>query len=291
MAELSQSTTDDLTGSVAVVLGAGGGLGAGFAQRLAARGARLMLSDYESGPLAEVEGALRKDGVEVRSFQADITKSDQVDALAQAAIEGFGAVDIVCNTVGVSSGTGRAWETKDEDWRWVLAVNLGGAINVARTFVPYLLARDRGYLMLTSSTTAVLAPLPNMAVYLTSKHAVVALAEALQRDLETAGSAVRASVAFPGAIRSQMSTGQRNRQPEYGGPVDVDEAEAAAAATYLQTHGTPGEVLAEQMIPRLLAGDFYLFGRPQDVPYVTERAAGIVGGYLAPRPPIGPPRD
>jgi NAD(P)-dependent dehydrogenase (short-subunit alcohol dehydrogenase family) len=285
------TTTEDLSGSVAVVLGAGGGLGAGFARRLAVRGARLMLSDYESTTRGEVEQTLRSDGVDVHVVQADISKQDDVHSLATATIDRFGGIDIVCNTVGVSAGRGPAWETKDEDWRWVFAVNLGGAINVMRVFVPHLLARGSGYLMNTSSTTAVLAPLPNMAVYLASKHAVVALTEALQRDLEMTGSEVRASVAFPGAVRSQMSTGQRNRQPEYGGPAQLDEEETAAATTYLQTQGTPGDVLAEQMIPRLLAGDFYLFGRPQDVPYVTERASGIVGGYLAAPPPIGPPRD
>jgi NAD(P)-dependent dehydrogenase (short-subunit alcohol dehydrogenase family) len=274
----------DFSGKTVVVLGAGGGLGSGMAIRFAARGARLVLSDYEAGALGSVEATLRESGAEVISIQADISKQPDVEAIKAAALARFGDVDIVCNTVGVAALHAWVWDISDDDWRWNLAVNFWGVLNVIRSFVPLLVARGSGHILNTASTTAVITPVAEGGAYIACKHAVVGVSEVLQQDLRGVGSDVRVSVIFPGTVKSRFASGQRNRQPEYGQPTVRSAEEEALHQAHLDGNGTPGEVLAERVIAAMGAGKFYIFGRDKDIVRAKERSAGIISGTLAPAP-------
>jgi NAD(P)-dependent dehydrogenase (short-subunit alcohol dehydrogenase family) len=283
--EVRGDADQDLRGKTVVVLGAGGGLGSGMATRFAARGTRIVISDYEGSSLRALEARLRDSGVEVASVQADVSKPADVEAIKVAAVDQFGGVDIVCNTVGVSVSAlhARVWEISEEDWRWVLAVNFWGVLNVIRTFVPVLVARGSGHILSTASTVAMTAPIPGSGPYVASKHAVIGVSEALQQDLRAAGSDVRVSVILPGTVKSKFASNQRNRQPEYGPPVHAAKEEALQQA-HIDKNGTPGEVLADKIIAEMCAGRFYIFGRDKDIDWVEKRSAGIVCGTLPPPP-------
>jgi NAD(P)-dependent dehydrogenase (short-subunit alcohol dehydrogenase family) len=276
----------DFSGKTVVVLGASGGLGSGMATRFAARGARLVLSDYEASALGSVEATLRESGAEVISIQADVSKQSDVEVIKAAALAEFSDVDIVCNTVGVAALNARVWDISDDDWRWNLAVNFWGVLNVIRSFVPLLIARGAGHILNAASTTAVITPVSGAGAYIACKHAVVGVSEVLQQDLRAVGSDVRVSVIFPGTVKSRFASGQRNRQPEYGQPVVRSAEEEALHQAHLDGNGTPGEVLAERVIAEMRAGRFYIFGRDKDIAWTEKRSAGIVSGTLAPAPGI-----
>jgi NAD(P)-dependent dehydrogenase (short-subunit alcohol dehydrogenase family) len=273
----------DFSGKTVIVLGAGGGLGSGIAKRFGARGARLVLSDYEASTLGSVEVSLRESGAEVISIQADISKQPDVEAIKTAALLRFGDVDIVCNTVGVAARDAWVWDISDNDWRWNLAVNFWGVLNVIRSFVPLLVARGSGHILNTASTRVVTTPRAGAGAYIASKHAVVGVSEVLQQDLRAVASNVRVSVILPGTIKSRFESGQRNRQPEYGQSALRPAEEQALYRAHLDS-GTLGEVLAERAIAELGAGKFYIFGRDEDIVRAEERSAGIVGGMLAAAP-------
>ena len=118
----------ELANKVAVITGAASGIGEGLARRFAVEGMKLVLADIEEAALLEVEKELRKAGSQVLAVQTDVSHKASVFALADQAFDAFGNVHIVCNNAGVSGGLGHIWEIPDQDWEWIMAVNLNGVL-------------------------------------------------------------------------------------------------------------------------------------------------------------------
>jgi NAD(P)-dependent dehydrogenase (short-subunit alcohol dehydrogenase family) len=269
-----------LAGKTAVITGAAGGLGLGLAERLAARGASVVIADIDAAQLKEAEAHLASRGVDVLAVPTDVTKEDQVARLARAATARFGAVHVVCLNAGVSMG-GTAWELSDADFRWAFDVNFFGVVHGVRAFVPLLLAQGEGHVLITASNSAV-ATVKGIAPYVASKHAVLALAETLFQDLRAVGAPVRLAVALPAGIRSRIAESFRHRQSEYG-PADVPAERLAASQSFLDEHGSDPDEVAERIVVPFLEGEkFYLFTDDRDLTMLDARVAGIHTGRVAP---------
>jgi NADP-dependent 3-hydroxy acid dehydrogenase YdfG len=263
--------------SVGVITGAANGLGLGLASELASRGFALVLADIDDDALAVA--AARLPG-EVLAVPTDVTKDDAVAHLAEQALARFGRVDVVCLNAGVSL-RGRAWELSVADWRWIYDVNVFGVVHGIRHFVPSLVERGDGHVVITSSNSAV-TTLPSLAPYVSSKHAVLAIAEVLQHDLAEVGTDVRVSVVLPGAIRSAMADAVRHRPADYG-VVDVPESVLAASRAFLQQHGTDPRAMAAQVLREALdERRFCVFTDPPDATKLRARADALSAGRLVP---------
>src|SRR5688500_11254892 len=129
-----------LPGHVAVVTGAGSGIGEALAAGFAAAGGRVVLADVEVDALERVGAALSADGIEVLTVPTDVSDAAAVDHLARATLERFGRVDVLCNNAGVSTFNLLADQTL-VDWQWVLSVNLWGVVHGVQTFVPIMRAQ------------------------------------------------------------------------------------------------------------------------------------------------------
>ena len=202
----------DVEGKTAVVTGGASGIGRGMARSFAAAGMNLVLADIEQGPLDEVVAELTKAGTEAIGITADVSQLDQVEALAEAAVDRFGAVHVLCNNagVGVSAPVG---STSMEDWRWTIDIDLWGPINGVHTFLPLMERQGEGHINATSSMAGLYAG-ASLGAYNVAKHGVVALMATLERDLRLARSNVRASVLCPGPINTNIVDSQRNRDPD-----------------------------------------------------------------------------
>jgi len=209
----------ELKGKVAVVTGAASGIGLALAERFAAEGMKVVLADVEVEPLRRAESSLRSAGAEVLAVPTDVARADQVDRLAQQAREAFGGVHIVCNNAGVGATSGAAfWEMTRADWEWVLGVNLWGAINGMRAFVPILLEQEEGHVVNTASMAGLIS-VAYSGPYVMSKFAAAALKRVASSPgqkppkyaaIMTAGKKVMCGTAFP----STGQSGHRiNREP------------------------------------------------------------------------------
>ncbi|MCU1454005.1 MAG: family oxidoreductase [Acidimicrobiales bacterium] len=264
---------EELSGKVAVVTGAASGIGLAMVHAFAAEGMRVVLADIEAEALDKAVADLPA-GVEALSMVTDVSKSEEVDRLRDAALERFGAVHVVCNNAGVSSG-GKSWEQSVEDWAWVLGVNLWGVIHGVRAFTPLLIEQGEGHIVNTASMAGLTSP-PYMGAYNVSKHGVVTLSETLFGELQVEGSAVGVSVLCPGWVNTRIHEADRNRPggaDAGGGAMEAGMRDVVAGllATGLQ----PTDV-ADLVVDAVKQRRFYILSHPEWKPMISGRVERIV---------------
>jgi len=200
-------------GRVAVITGAASGIGLGLAERCAREGMKVVLVDIEESNLANVEKDIKAMGISTLAVRTDVSKADDVKALARKTLDAFGAVHFLCNNAGVDvKSTVR--ESTLADWRWVLGVNLWGVINGIHFFVPIMLKQNTECHIVNTASMAGLFTDWCGSPYTVSKHAIVAISEILYRELEQRNYKIGVSVLCPGPIKTQLMKSERNRPVE-----------------------------------------------------------------------------
>lgn len=270
----------DLQGRVAVITGAASGIGLALAQACAQAGMRLVLADIELEALERVRAHFEQQGTPVLTRQTDVCSSEQVQALANAAFERFGAVHLLCNNAGVASPVLQlaAWEVPLSDWHWILDVNLMGVVHGIRAFVPRMLAQgDEGHVVNTASIAGLAA---GSGPYHASKHGVVCLSEGLYRDLRKRNARLSASVLCPGLIRTAIADAGRNRPnapDDWSDQVRQEGLAQAQAYRELLEHGYPPEQVAQAVLDAVRADRFYILpAQDEQIQRVRERLQRIL---------------
>lgn len=201
---------EHFAGRTAVVTGAASGIGRALALHCADEGMAVVLADVDEAGLEAARTAVAARGARALAVATDVSRGDSVEALADAAESEFGAVHLVFSNAGVLVG-GCAWELPEQDWQWLLGVNLWGAIHGARVFLPRMLAHGEPAQLVNTASVGGLATGPWLAPYLVSKHAVVALSECLHHELAAIGAAVRVAALCPGAVATGIADSERVR--------------------------------------------------------------------------------
>lgn len=255
----------DLAGRVAVVTGAASGIGLGAAERFLAEQMKVVLADVEQARLdAQVE-RLAGAGGEVLGVVCDVRDPQAVEALAKQTLSHFGGVHVVFNNAGVAPA-GPMLDTKPEDWRWIVEVNLLGVAYGVTTFAPILKQAGEGHIINTASeaglvTSAVLG------MYSATKHAVVGLTESLYRELE--GTGVGVSCLCPNLVKTKIFESERNRD-------DGREMTASQTATIaplreaITAMGIGPDQVAGEIVDAIRNQRFWIFTHD-----VTPRAAAV----------------
>jgi NAD(P)-dependent dehydrogenase (short-subunit alcohol dehydrogenase family) len=197
----------DLNGKVAVVTGGGGerSIGRATASRLAQEGARVVVADVNEAALGEAVAALRGAGHDVLGVVTDVSDLASVTALADAAWEHFGQVDIAFLNAGVGGG-GSLFDDVMTDWQRVFGVNFFGVLHGIKAFAPRMIAQGTpGHILATSSGSGAVGTMYQTPSYSCSKAAVLTLMECLYAQLRDQGSAVHAHIVLPSLTRTGLA--------------------------------------------------------------------------------------
>jgi NAD(P)-dependent dehydrogenase (short-subunit alcohol dehydrogenase family) len=198
-------------GQVAVVTGAGSGIGRALARQLAADGAKLAISDVDVDGLAETVALI---GARVRTDRLDVTDRAAVVGYAESVAAEFGVVNLVINNAGVAHG-GNLLGMSFADIERVIDVDFWGVVNGTKAFLPHLIASGRGSLVNMSSLFG-LVPMPSQSAYVAAKYAVRGFTETLRMEMLAAKLPVHVTCVHPGGVKTGIA---RNGTVNAGEPV------------------------------------------------------------------------
>jgi NAD(P)-dependent dehydrogenase (short-subunit alcohol dehydrogenase family) len=276
----------DFKDKTAVLTGAGSGFGLECARIAARLGMNVVLVDVQQDALDAAAAELRALGAQVLARRVDVASASEMEALADAVQQRFGAPHLVFNNAGVGSG-GLIWENTVKDWEWVMGVNVMGVVHGVRLFTPMMLAAAKkdpawqGHIVNTASMAGLLST-PNMGVYNVSKHAVVALSETLYQDLSLVTDQISASVLCPYFVTTGISNSHRN-QPAALGSEKPTKSQLVQQAMIGKAVGSGNAIGKNQ---------FYIYSHPRAINTVQTRMDDILQtrnptNPFADRPEIG----
>lgn len=200
----------ELNGRVAVITGAGTGMGRSMALSLAAAGVDLVVSDIELQMAEQVRDESIGLGRQVIAVRTDVSSLDEVEALADAAYARFGKVDILINNAGVTLRPFRAvWDTSYEDFKWVIGVNIWGVIHGVHVFVPRMRQQTGEKHIVNVSSMSTLAKVPGHSTYVLTKAAVNGFSDVIREELAADGFGV--TILYPGYVKTRIATSERLR--------------------------------------------------------------------------------
>ena len=191
----------NLKNRVAVITGAGGGIGRATALSLARRGCHLALADIDGAGLKQTQALASAAGVRVSAHSLDVANREAVATLPAAVLQEHGRADLLVNNAGVALA-GSFDEVSEADFDWLMEINFHGVVRMTRAFLPLLRASDDARIVNVSSVFGLISP-PGQCAYSASKFAVRGFSNALRHEL--AGTRVGVSVVHPGGVATAIA--------------------------------------------------------------------------------------
>ena len=257
-------------GGVAVITGAGAGIGAGLARHASQLGMTVVLADIDAAATAALRDEICATGGTAVDAVCDVRDAAAVQRLADRVFDEFGAVRLLVNNAGVEQ-FGYLWDTPLANWQRLVDVNINGVFHGIRAFLPRMMSTDAPAWVWNLSSIGGVAVVPLQAPYIMSKHAVLALTECLNLEVQAAGHAhhIHVQAVLPGAVVSNIF--------ESAGGVDTGNTDAAegqrAAMLDIKADAMDPLTAAEVIFDQAAQGRFYLITQPDYVgAAMTERA-------------------
>jgi NAD(P)-dependent dehydrogenase (short-subunit alcohol dehydrogenase family) len=269
----------DFAGRTAVVTGAGSGLGAAMARLFAGAGMNVAVLDIDEEAAASTASSIAELGVTTTSAHVDIGDTASVVAAADEVRSTLGGCDVLCSNVGVQQ-FGAVDHLTEQDWSWVINVNVLGTIRTVREFLPMLRAASGFRRIVFTASSSVLAPSVRLAAYQTSKFAVMGFAESLREELEPEGIGV--TIVFPGGMMTRHLESSVLARPAELGESVLDQEDVTAMLAH-QPMGDGDLVTADEAIRNLLtdleAGEPYVLTHGSYRPIYERRRAAMDSAF------------
>jgi NAD(P)-dependent dehydrogenase (short-subunit alcohol dehydrogenase family) len=259
----------DFNGKVAVITGAGNGIGRAAALAFGKAGARLVLVDRDSAAGEAVAGIVRQQGGEARFVAADVTRSAEVERYVQAALAAHGRIDCFFNNAGIEGKVAALADYDEAVFDAVIGVNLKGVFLGLRHVLPVML-RQRGGAVVNTASVAGLVATPGMSAYVASKHAVIGLTKTAAGEVARAG--VRVNAVCPGPVETRMMHSLESQLD----PADPDAVGRRYRAGLPSGRYSTPEEIANVVL--FLCSD--LAGNVNGAQWVVDGARTAVGGAV-----------
>lgn len=267
-------------GGIAVITGAGAGIGAGLARHAGRLGMTVVLADIDGPAVAAVREEICAAGGSAIDTVCDVRDADAVQALADDVYRDVGPVRLLVNNAGIEQ-FGYLWDTPVANWQRVVDINISGVFHGIRAFLPKMIATDAPAWVWNLSSIGGVAVVPLQAPYIMSKHAVLALTECLQLEVQSVGHEhhVHIQAVLPGAVVSDIF--------ESAGGVDGGDTSAAegqrAAMLDIKADAMDPLAAAQVLFEQATEGRFYLLTQPDYVGSAMTERARVLAGQEPPR--------
>lgn len=273
------SARETFGGGVAVITGAGAGIGAGLARQASRLGMTVVLADVDGAAVAALREELTAAGGTAIEAVCDVRDAVAVEELADTVYRDLGNVRLLVNNAGVEQ-FGYLWDTPVANWQRVVDINISGVFHGIRAFLPRMMATDAPAWVWNLSSIGGVAVVPLQAPYIMSKHAVLALTECLHLEVQSAGHDhhVHVQAVLPGAVVSNIF--------ESAGGVNSGDAGAAEAQRTamldIKAEAMDPIAAAEVVFEQAAEGRFYLLTQPDYVGSAMAERARVLTNQEAP---------
>lgn len=268
----------NFTDRVAVVTGAGSGIGRGLAREAGRRGMRVAIVDIDEITLAETLSELRRHKITATSHVVDVADERAMEALADAVYKAHGDVHLLFNNAGVHLD-GVSWRYSEKQWSWLMGIDLMGVVHGVNAFLPRMLDRGTEGIIANTASIAGLMSFPYSGCYCAAKHAVVGFTESVHLELTSSGAPVKVALVCPGAVATEIVRPSTATAAPDPGPDDNDHdhrvEEFRDAFSAVIANGMSSDEHARLVFDELAEGAFWIISDPTYLPSVEERLRSI----------------
>lgn len=261
----------DFKDKVAVITGGASGIGLALANRFGREGCRIMLADIEEEALQDAVDQLRGSGIEVEGHRTDVADLHSVEGLRDRVNSTFGHTALLFNNAGVSI-TGPTWKMSPDDWRWVWDVNVWGAVNGIRAFLPDMIDRGEGGHVINTGSLASFNGNGDHAPYCSSKAALLGMSQSLYSEMAAMMTGIGVSILCPGMVATRIHRSWRNRPEADHAWSDREYADEAfrQGSEEFQNRGLSPEQIADATFKGVRDGCFYIFAGDTWAAFMAE---------------------
>ncbi|SBS70405.1 Short-chain dehydrogenase/reductase SDR [uncultured Mycobacterium sp.] len=271
---------DAFAAGVAVITGAGAGIGAGIARHASRLGMTVVLADVDAAAVAALREELTTAGGSAIDAVCDVRDAAAVQALADDIYRDLGDVRLLVNNAGIEQ-FGYVWDTPVANWQRVLDINVSGVFHGIRAFLPKMMTTSAPAWVWNLSSIGGVAVVPLQAPYIVSKHAVLALTECLHLEVQSAGHDhhIHVQAVLPGAVVSNIFESAGGVQ---SGDTGAAEAQRTAMLDIKAAAMDP-LAAAETVFEQAAEGRFYLLTQPEYVGSAMAERARVLASQEAPQ--------
>lgn len=248
---------DIFKGGVAVITGAGSGIGEGLARYAAGLGMKVVLADISEQRIEALAAELRAAGTEALPVVTDVSDPSALDRLADKTYATFGEVQLLVNNAGIET-LGYIWEISAAVWEKTLDINIHGVVHGVRAFAPRMIESGKQCFIANLSSIGGLGMMPIQTSYIMSKHAVLSFSECLYLEMQLKKANVQVSAILPGPVATRIFVDAKGVEQD---PMIAHHREAMRQ--FLEAHGITPVEAAKRIFSQIAAGEFWVSTHPE----------------------------
>ena len=264
-------------GGVAVITGAGAGIGMGIARRCAAIGMTVIVTDIDEGRAKIVADEIRSAGGTAEALRLDVSDPAALDALAEDVFARHGEVRLLVNNAGVET-LGMTWEIPAARWDMTLNVNINGVVHGVRAFVPHMLRVGKEAWIANLSSIGAFGQMPTQAAYMMSKHAIQSFSECLHLEFELIGAPIHVSSVIPGMLKTSIFDASAGK-----GEPDSAAKHRATMAHMMATYGMDLDEGCQRIVEGISENRFWVSTQPE---MTDDMVAGRIAFFQSREAPV-----
>lgn len=260
-----------LEGGVAVITGAGSGIGEGLAREAAGQDMKVVLADIAEDRIEALARSIREAGGDALPVPTDVSDPKALDRLAETTYDTYGETTLLVNNAGVET-LGYSWEMDADVWDKTLAINIHGAVHGVRAFAPRMIEAGKPAYIANTSSIGGLGIMPVQTSYIMSKHAVLAFSECLYLEMQLKQAPIQVSVVLPGPVATRIFDDSQGTS---------DDASVhnhrQAMQSMMSSNGITGEEAGKRILAQIAEGHFWVSTHPE----LTEQYARARAAHLS----------